>query len=191
MSPVWVLLQLVEVHTGGSVFFLFFKLTKEQYLQQLQLLEQQQQEALKQSQKQTAATSNSNSAYGCTASAATTSSAAVANCAPTDYVAAAFPKLAAAGSAASNSQTSHDNVPVATPVIANRLSRSSRSVSPGPYVREGVAVLKVGFNRLAMQAEQFANELTRHLGIAAPDCRIVRQVSFLAASRNYVHSLFE
>lgn len=27
-----------------------------------------------------------------------------------------------------------------------------------------------------LQAEQFANELTRHLGIAAPDCRIVRQV---------------
>lgn len=28
----------------------------------------------------------------------------------------------------------------------------------------------------ALQAEQFANELTRHLDIAAPDCRIVRQV---------------
>lgn len=28
----------------------------------------------------------------------------------------------------------------------------------------------------SVQAEQFANELTRHLDIAAPDCRIVRQV---------------
>jgi hypothetical protein len=27
-----------------------------------------------------------------------------------------------------------------------------------------------------VQAEQFANELSRHLAIAAPDCRIVRQV---------------
>ncbi|GIM08174.1 hypothetical protein Vretimale_12277 [Volvox reticuliferus] len=40
---------------------------------------------------------------------------------------------------------------------------------------EGVAVLKFGPNRLLMQAEQFANELTRHLDICAPDCRIVRQ----------------
>ena len=33
-----------------------------------------------------------------------------------------------------------------------------------------------------MQAEQFANELTRHLGICAPSCRIVRQVRCLVAS---------
>ncbi|KAI8470555.1 MAG: hypothetical protein J3K34DRAFT_509307 [Monoraphidium minutum] len=40
---------------------------------------------------------------------------------------------------------------------------------------EGVAVLKVAGSRLAMQSEQFANELARHLGIAAPLCRLVRQ----------------
>jgi hypothetical protein len=39
-----------------------------------------------------------------------------------------------------------------------------------------VVVVKVAAGRLAMQAEQFANELTRHLGIPAPDCRIIRQV---------------
>ena len=31
-------------------------------------------------------------------------------------------------------------------------------------------------HRLLMQAEQFANEITRHLDISAPECRIVRQV---------------
>lgn len=36
-------------------------------------------------------------------------------------------------------------------------------------------MLKVASSRLAMQAEQFANELARHLGIAAPLCRLVRQ----------------
>ena len=30
--------------------------------------------------------------------------------------------------------------------------------------------------RLATQSEQFANELTRHLGICAPNCRILRKV---------------
>jgi hypothetical protein len=40
---------------------------------------------------------------------------------------------------------------------------------------EGLAVVKFAATRLAMQAEQFANELARHLGVAAPDCRIVRQ----------------
>ncbi len=30
--------------------------------------------------------------------------------------------------------------------------------------------------RLASQSEQFANELTRHLGICAPECRILRKV---------------
>jgi hypothetical protein len=39
-----------------------------------------------------------------------------------------------------------------------------------------VAVLKVASSRLAVQAEQFANELTRYLDISAPECRIIRQV---------------
>ncbi|KAG1666974.1 hypothetical protein FOA52_004257 [Chlamydomonas sp. UWO 241] len=40
---------------------------------------------------------------------------------------------------------------------------------------EGVLVVKFAPSRLLMQAEQFANELTRHLDICAPECRIVRQ----------------
>eukprot|EP00803_Ostreobium_quekettii_P002330 evm.model.scf_303EXC.1 EVM.evm.TU.scf_303EXC.1 scf_303EXC:1395-14605(+) len=38
-----------------------------------------------------------------------------------------------------------------------------------------VAIAKFGSTRLAMQAEHFANELTRHLDISAPMCRIVRK----------------
>ena len=45
-----------------------------------------------------------------------------------------------------------------------------------PGEPEGVVVIKFGPTRLLMQAEQFANELTRHLDICAPECRIVRQV---------------
>lgn len=40
---------------------------------------------------------------------------------------------------------------------------------------EGVLVIKFGPTRLLMQGEQFANELTRHLDICAPDCRVLRQ----------------
>ena len=36
--------------------------------------------------------------------------------------------------------------------------------------------------RLPTQSEQFANELTRHLGICAPDCRILRKVVWAASS---------
>jgi hypothetical protein len=43
-----------------------------------------------------------------------------------------------------------------------------------PSVHEALYLRDAGV--LLLQAEQFANELTRHLGIAAPDCRIVRQV---------------
>ncbi|GMH39416.1 hypothetical protein BSKO_07314 [Bryopsis sp. KO-2023] len=45
----------------------------------------------------------------------------------------------------------------------------------GKEKREGVAIIKFGASRLAMQAEQFANELTRHLDISAPKCRLVRK----------------
>lgn len=38
----------------------------------------------------------------------------------------------------------------------------------------GAAVIKFAPSRLVMQAEQFANELCRHLDVAAPDCRIIR-----------------
>ena len=41
---------------------------------------------------------------------------------------------------------------------------------------ERVLIVKGHHARLASQSEQFANELTRHLGICAPDCRILRKV---------------
>eukprot|EP00879_Flechtneria_rotunda_P008587 GHRR01008998.1.p1 GENE.GHRR01008998.1~~GHRR01008998.1.p1 ORF type:complete len:1001 (+),score=424.15 GHRR01008998.1:2495-5497(+) len=62
--------------------------------------------------------------------------------------------------------------------LQHQLSDAGHPMAAG--AREGIAVLKIGASRLAMQAEQFANELTRHLGIAAPDCRIVRQVGATA-----------
>jgi hypothetical protein len=54
---------------------------------------------------------------------------------------------------------------------------------------ERVLIVKGHHARLASQSEQFANELTRHLGICAPACRILRRVvgeslsSFFAGSR--------
>lgn len=46
-----------------------------------------------------------------------------------------------------------------------------------PGMPEGIAVVKFGADRLLMQAEQFANEITRLLDtLGAPDCRIVRKV---------------
>lgn len=41
---------------------------------------------------------------------------------------------------------------------------------------ERVLIVKGHYARLASQSEQFANELTRHLGICAPECRILRKV---------------
>ena len=47
----------------------------------------------------------------------------------------------------------------------------------------GCLVIKFHPSRLAAQSEQFANELTRHLGIHAPACRILRsQVSLCTLS---------
>ena len=46
---------------------------------------------------------------------------------------------------------------------------------PQPSPREGCLVVKFHGNRLATQSEQFANELTRHLGVCAPACRILRK----------------
>jgi hypothetical protein len=109
-------MQLLEVNSGGAVFFLFFHLTKQQQQQQRQLRKQLQQQ-----------------------------------------------QCDGIGSQALQQQQHCSG-------SGHRLSDRYASCS------EGVAVLKVGSSRLSMQAEQFANELTRHLGIAAPDCRIVRQV---------------
>ena len=45
-------------------------------------------------------------------------------------------------------------------------------VTPLP---ERCLVVKAHATRLAVQSEQFANELTQHLGVAAPVCRIMRK----------------
>lgn len=55
-------------------------------------------------------------------------------------------------------------------------------------------IVKGHHARLASQSEQFANELTRHLGICAPACRILRKVvgaflsSFFAGSRIFINT---
>lgn len=36
-------------------------------------------------------------------------------------------------------------------------------------------MVKFSASRLTTQSEQFANELTRHLGMCAPNCRILRK----------------
>lgn len=41
--------------------------------------------------------------------------------------------------------------------------------------QERCLILKFLHTRLLTQSEQFANELTRHLDICAPTCRILRQ----------------
>lgn len=43
------------------------------------------------------------------------------------------------------------------------------------FAPERVLITKFHNSRLTTQSEQFANELTRHLGICAPSCRILRQ----------------
>ena len=46
---------------------------------------------------------------------------------------------------------------------------------PGRHPQERCLIVKFLGSRLLTQSEQFANELTRHLGICAPACRILRQ----------------
>lgn len=153
-------MQVLEVNTGGTVFFLFFKLKRKPQQHHFQKEQQQQQQQLP-------------ADWGrCSSSSSTGTSDA-------GSIASGKPAAAPAGSNATDVAT-----PGTSPAVAaagrgggaacavKRVSCSAAQSS----AREGIAVLKVGFNRLAMQAEQFANELTRHLGIAAPDCRIVRQV---------------
>jgi len=41
--------------------------------------------------------------------------------------------------------------------------------------QERCLILKFLHTRLLTQSEQFANELTRHLDICAPNCRMLRQ----------------
>lgn len=50
-------------------------------------------------------------------------------------------------------------------------SAASPPAGKGPM---GCLVIKFHPSRLAAQSEQFANELTRHLGVHAPACRILR-----------------
>ena len=54
---------------------------------------------------------------------------------------------------------------------------SSRSLSPElAHQPERVLIVKGHPARLATQSEQFANELSQHLGICAPACRILRKL---------------
>ena len=73
---------------------------------------------------------------------------------------------AAAGEAASREQQQQQQDP------PRRRRQQQQQQQPW---REGIAVIKIGTSRLAMQAELLANELSRQLSIAAPDCRILRQ----------------
>ena len=66
-----------------------------------------------------------------------------------------------------------------SPVGSSSLRGSfSRSVSPfvPDFAPERVLIVKAHPARLATQSEQFANELTQHLGICAPACRILRKL---------------
>jgi hypothetical protein len=56
-------------------------------------------------------------------------------------------------------------------------TRCGHNVAPCLWLVAWISLLLCPLLPGCLQAEQFANELTRHLGIAAPDCRIVRQVS--------------
>lgn len=107
------MMQIVEVNTGGAVFFLLFKMSHEQGAAALGVQQQP----------------------------------------------------AAAGEAAARQQQQQQDPP--------RRRRQQQQQQP-PW-REGIAVIKIGTSRLAMQAELLANELSRQLSIAAPDCRILRQ----------------
>jgi hypothetical protein len=53
--------------------------------------------------------------------------------------------------------------------------------SPTPEHQEQALIVKAHPARLATQSEQFANELTQHLGICAPSCRILRKLVRAAA----------
>ena len=56
--------------------------------------------------------------------------------------------------------------------------------------QERCLILKFLHTRLLTQSEQFANELTRHLDICAPNCRILRQKVCLHLSSDcYVATL--
>lgn len=57
------------------------------------------------------------------------------------------------------------------PPVSPGTSAASPAAGKGPM---GCLVIKFHPSRLAAQSEQFANELTRHLGVHAPACRILR-----------------
>lgn len=69
---------------------------------------------------------------------------------------------------------------------------SPRFGSPCPELpEERVLIVKAHQARLATQSEQFANELTHHLGICAPACRILRKmVCPLHRTRNIAMQLW-
>ncbi|CAL8468091.1 g7630 [Coccomyxa elongata] len=65
----------------------------------------------------------------------------------------------------------------------------SRSPSPASseHAPERVVIVKVHQARLASQSEQFANELTQHLGICTPACRILRRMDATAGEWKKAH----
>ncbi|EIE20699.1 hypothetical protein COCSUDRAFT_57268 [Coccomyxa subellipsoidea C-169] len=69
------------------------------------------------------------------------------------------------------------------------LRGGSRSPSPAgsEHAPERVVIVKVHQARLASQSEQFANELTQHLGICAPACRILRRMGATAEEWKEAH----
>ena len=68
------------------------------------------------------------------------------------------------------------------------LRGGSRSPSPAgsEHAPERVVIVKVHQARLASQSEQFANELTQHLGICAPACRILRRMVHFQPPLSYL-----
>ena len=160
-------MQLVEVNAGGSVFFLIFDLvsntSQQQHHQQQDLYFQQQQQQQQQHSLQLQhlrCTSHGPSSRLSVATNSTTSSSDGSS--TTGSSSSSNPSAGLGHSVSSSAAGSAAGTPAGSGVVST----------------EGVLVVKVSGSRLAMQAEQFANELTRHLGIAAPDCRIIRQVSW-------------
>ena len=62
-----------------------------------------------------------------------------------------------------------------SPGQRQQATTTGRSTPPQASPREGCCVVKFSASRLTTQSEQFANELTRHLGVCAPACRILRK----------------
>jgi hypothetical protein len=86
-------------------------------------------------------------------------------------------ELAAAAAAAAAALSAYDGTngpPLDTSALSSTVSDSLNDLADQVVLFEGCVVLKFVASRLLVQSEQFANELTRHVGICAPDSRIMR-----------------